>query len=69
MDLPYDYKNWSCFFGTMDCCCFALSDGPGNLNLGFGFWKCHGEMDLWQVEQGFSSIFSKVENNEAAAKL
>ena len=36
---------------------------------GFGFWKCHGEMGLWQVEQGFSSIFAKKENNEAAAKL
>ena len=22
------------------------SDGSGTRNLGFGFWKCHGEMDL-----------------------
>ena len=35
------------------------SDGSGTRNLGFGFWKCHGEMGLSQVEQGFSSFFAK----------
>ena len=42
---------------------FALliksSDGSGTRNPGFGFWKHHGEMDLRQVEQGFSSLFAK----------
>ena len=31
----------------------------GTRNLIPGFWKCHGEMDLWQVEQGFSSFVAK----------
>ena len=30
-----------------------VSDGSGTL----GFCKCHGEMHLWQIEQGFSSFF------------
>ena len=34
------------------------SDGSGTRNLGFGFWKYHGEMGLRQVEQGFSSYFA-----------
>ena len=33
--------------------------GSCTRNLGFGFWKCLGEMGLKQVEQGFSSIFAK----------
>ena len=36
-----------------------ISDGSGTRNLGFGFWMCHGEMGLRQVEQGFSSFFDK----------
>ena len=36
------------------------SDESGTQNLGFGFWKCHGEMGLWQVEQGFSSFLAKI---------
>ena len=36
-----------------------LSDGLGTRNPGFGFWKCHEEMCLRQVEQCFSSLFAK----------
>ena len=31
-----------------------VSDGSGTRNLGFGFWKCRGEMVLRKVEQAFS---------------
>ena len=29
-------------------------------NLGFEFWKCHGEMGLRQVKQGFPSLFPQI---------
>ena len=48
------------------------SDGSSTQNLGFGFCKCHGEMTLRQVEQGFSSFFGIFEgfsNAEGNAKL
>lgn len=35
------------------------NDGSGTRNLGFGIWKCCGEMGLMQIEQGFSSFFAK----------
>ena len=28
--------------------------------LKHGFWKCHGEMGFWQVEQGFSTFFTQI---------
>jgi hypothetical protein len=38
----------------------GFSDGSGTQNLGFGFWKCHGEMGLRQGAQGYySSFFAK----------
>ena len=33
---------------------------PETWVLGFEFWKRCVEMSLWQVEQGFSSIFDKI---------
>ena len=47
------------------------SDGGSDTtrNPGFGFWKCRGEMGLWQVEQGFSSFFAIFDNAKGIAKL
>ena len=36
------------------------SDRSGTQNQGVGFGKCHREMSLRQVEQGFSSFFVKL---------
>ena len=30
------------------------SDGSGTQNMGFGFWNCHGQMGLRQVDLYFS---------------
>ena len=38
----------------------GFSEGSGTQNLGFGFWKCHGEMGFRQGAQGYcSSFFAK----------
>ena len=39
---------------------YIVNDELVTRNPGFGFWKCHGEMDLRQVEQGFSSCFRHI---------
>ena len=55
MDLPYDYKNWSCFLGTMDCCCLAPRDddyGFGNL----GFLKCC-KLKTWVSGDTLNKVF------------
>ena len=36
----------------------AKSDGLGSKNPSFEFWKCHVEMSLRKVEEGFSSFFA-----------
>ena len=34
------------------------TDGSDTRNLGFGFWKCDGEMGWRQIEESFSSFFA-----------
>ena len=34
-----------------------VSDGSGTQNMGFEFWKCCVEMDVWRVGEGLSSFF------------
>ena len=37
-----------------------VSDGSGTQNMGFEFWKCCVEMDLWKVGEGLSSFFANL---------
>ena len=39
---------------------YIISDGSGTWNPGFGFWKCHEEIVLMQVEQDSSSFFCQI---------
>ena len=46
------------FDERFDFVCVYISDGSDTQNLGFGFWKCYGEMGLRQVEHGISSFLT-----------